>query len=111
MAILKYFKKLQCIDALIRRKATGNQEEFARKINMSRSVLNDYLREMKELGFPIAYCKTRNSYYYSKNGKMVNTLFDNEIKKEELTHYKGGHGNIFSALDFSPKISDWEQIS
>ncbi|UKJ07502.1 hypothetical protein [Solitalea lacus] len=106
MAIIKYFKKLQSIDSLIRRKATGNQEEFALKLNMSRSMLNEYLREMKELGFPISYCKSRNSYYYARNGKLVNTLFDNEVEKEELRHYKGGLGTFFFTFDFSPKILD-----
>lgn len=95
MSIIKYFNKLQSMDSLIRRKATGNQLEFARKMNMSRSMLNRYLNEMKEMGFPIGYCRSRQSYYYYKEGSMVKTLFDNQITEEELAAYKGGYSNIF----------------
>lgn len=76
MAVLRYFKKLQLLDSLIRRKATGNQKEFAKKAGLSRSMLNQYLKEMKELGFPICYCRQKGSYYYEYEGIMVNKLFE-----------------------------------
>ena len=76
MSFLRYFKKLQLIDSLIRRKATGNQELFARKTCMSRSLLNLYLNEMKEMGFPIKYCKKRNTYYYEEEGHIVTSMFE-----------------------------------
>ena len=86
MSILRYFKIIEHLDYFIRRKATGNQKEFARKLGMSRSLLNIYLNEMKELGFPITYCRKRNTYYYTYDGNMVKTLFKKNliIDSEEL---------------------------
>jgi len=78
MSVHRYFKKIQLIDSFIRRKATGNQKQFAEKIFMSRSMLNEYLKEMKELGFPIRYCKQKKSYYYEAEGSMVKKLFENQ---------------------------------
>jgi len=75
MAILRYLKKIYYIDNLIRKKATGNQKEFARKIGMSRSMLNEYIKEMKELGFPIGYSRKKSTYYYLEDGYMVDRLF------------------------------------
>ncbi|WP_142683043.1 hypothetical protein [Chitinophaga polysaccharea] len=90
MSIIRYFKKIQFIDILIRRKSTGNQTDFARKANMSKSMLKEYLKEMKELGFPINFCKKRQTYYYEENGKMVENLFAKEHESVDMTQYKGG---------------------
>jgi DNA-binding IclR family transcriptional regulator len=80
MSVLRYFKKLQLIDSFIRRKATGNQKQFAEKVFLSRSMLNEYLKEMKELGFPIGYCKQKKTYYYEEDGSLVKKLFSPNIK-------------------------------
>jgi hypothetical protein len=53
-------------------------------------MLKEYLREMKELGFPINFCKHRKTYYYEKKGKMVDTLFVREEDIVDMKQYKGG---------------------
>ena len=90
MSVLRYFKKMQLLDSLIRRKATGNQKSFAHKAGMSRGLLNIYLNEMREMGFPISYCRKTNSYYYNEEGSMVKSLFEKVIEKEEMKNYRGG---------------------
>jgi len=90
MAIIRYFKKIQLLDSLIRRKATGNQHEFAKKAGMSRGLLNMYLNEMKELGFPISYNRARCTYYYEEKGKIVSSLFEREIEDDDLRKIQGG---------------------
>ena len=52
------------MDDLIRRKATGTSKDFAKKLNISRSTLMEYIDFLKKMGAPIAYDKFRNSYYY-----------------------------------------------
>jgi len=103
MSILRYYKKLQLIDSLIRRKATGNGQEFARKTGMSKSMLNEYLKEMKEMGFPIHYCRKRHCYYYEQEGALVKSLFESKMEKEELKQYTGGH--CFIPKDFPDQPS------
>jgi hypothetical protein len=90
MSIKKYFLKLRQMDALIRRKATGDQSQFSDRVNMSKSSLNYYLKEMKDLGFPIRYCRKRCSYYYDKEGKMVENLFYDKLSDTEIDKYFGG---------------------
>lgn len=94
MSVKKYFYKLQQIDALIRRKSTGDQSHFSAKLNMSKSSLNYYLKEMKDLGFPIRYCRKRGSYYYDKEGKMVSRLFSDALPDEEMNKYFDGTKKI-----------------
>ncbi len=78
MPFLKVIKKMKHIDGLIRAKATGHQQSFAKKLGVSRSMLNKYLRQMKELGFPICYSRQRQTYYYREHGKIVEKIFQSD---------------------------------
>ncbi|WP_300601759.1 hypothetical protein [Niabella sp.] len=75
MGIAKYINRLKYIDYMIKRKATGNLETFAKKNRLSKSSLSEILSEMKGMGFPIKYDRARSSYYYEEEGEMINSLF------------------------------------
>ncbi|SDF72273.1 hypothetical protein SAMN05216464_12630 [Mucilaginibacter pineti] len=85
MALLKHIKRLKYIDYIIKRKATGDLEHFAEKNGLSKRAMTDVLSEMKELGFPIKYDRSRNTYYYDEAGEMVKNLFikDGQILSKE----------------------------
>jgi hypothetical protein len=63
------------MDHLFMKKARRNQKEMARKLGMSRNMLNGYNKETKELGFPICYSRKRNTYFYLEDGYMLERLF------------------------------------
>jgi hypothetical protein len=89
MAILKHVRRLIYIDSLIKRKATGNLENFATKNGLCKRAMTDVLNEMKELGFPIKYDRARNTYYYNEKGEMVKNLFVKNgqvLSKEEIAN-------------------------
>ena len=75
MGILRQIKRLQYIDYVIKRKATGNLETFAEKNRLSKRGLAAILQEMKEMGFPVKYSRQLNSYFYEEEGEMVKCLF------------------------------------
>jgi len=50
------------MDYLIKRKATGTPDQFAEKLEISRSTLMENIRELKILGGSIEYDKNRESY-------------------------------------------------
>ncbi len=83
MSILKYIDRLRYIDFLLRTKATGDSNSLAKKLNLSRSTTLEYLREMKELGFPIKYSFARKTYYYYEEGGMTNDLFNKYLKEDK----------------------------
>ncbi|MEQ9403260.1 MAG: hypothetical protein RIM99_06745 [Cyclobacteriaceae bacterium] len=70
MPITKYLNRLERMDALIRRKSTGAPEQFAEKMNMSRSALMRNLAELKKLEAPIEYDSYRQTYYYSEEVEL-----------------------------------------
>lgn len=72
MSILTKIERIERIHDLIKRKSTGTPETFARKLNVSESTLYHLISELKELGAPIQYCRSRESYEY---GYYVNMNF------------------------------------
>jgi len=87
MSLQRYFKRLEFIDFLTRKKATGSLENFAAKNRLGKNGLLNLLKEMKEMGFPIKYSRTLNTYYYDKDGQMVKSLFIDSgqiLSREEL---------------------------
>ncbi len=71
MSLYKFTSRLERMDQLISRAATGTPAEFAAKLNLKRSVLMDNLKEIKEMGAPIAYCKYRRTYYYTRPCRCI----------------------------------------
>lgn len=71
MSFLKYINRLKRLDDLIRRNATGNATELAKKIGISRSQLFQHLKEMREIGAPISYSPIKRSYYYSHDCRFI----------------------------------------
>lgn len=70
MSITSYFSRLQRMDDLIRRKATGTPTEFAHRMDLSRSMLFKYLEVIKELDGPVQYSSQLQTYYYSEQVEL-----------------------------------------
>lgn len=64
--LLKYTDRLRRADHLIRLEATGAPRLFAQKLGISESYLYGILDEMKDMGLPLSYNKTRLSYVYTR---------------------------------------------
>lgn len=65
-----YFERLEYLDHLIRRKATGTPTELARKFGISERTVYDYIEVLRSLGAPITYDRVRNTYRYQNPGKF-----------------------------------------
>ena len=84
MSLQRGLEKIRYIDQLIVKRATGPQQDLARKARLSISGLNNYLSEMRELGFPIRFCRKKKTYYYTDNGRMVDLLYETTMSREEF---------------------------
>jgi hypothetical protein len=62
----KYTERLRRADRLIRQESTGTPREFAKKLNISESHLYGFLEELKIMGLPLAYSKTKLTYLYTR---------------------------------------------
>ena len=63
--------KIERMDMLIRRNATGTPTAFAIKMGMSNRSLHNYINFMRvQLRAPIKYSSTMQSYHYTENGRF-----------------------------------------
>ena len=67
----KFFDRLSRLDQLIAMKCTGTPGELSERLEISESTLYEFLTLMKDMGAPIRYDKTRRSYIYVPDGKML----------------------------------------
>lgn len=91
MGILRQIKRLQYIDYVIKRKATGSLATFSEKNRLSKRGLATVLQEMKEMGFPVKYSRQLNSYYYEEEGEISKCL---SVRQGEAQLINEKHGNI-----------------
>jgi len=64
MSGLRYISRLERIDQLIRQERTGNAPAFAGRLEISVRQLYNLIEELKDLGLPIEYCRTRQTFFY-----------------------------------------------
>ncbi len=64
----KFIERFKKIDYLISIRGTGTPAQFATKLEISESMLYEYLKVLRDQGAPIAYDNDRQTYYYEKKG-------------------------------------------
>lgn len=65
-----YFDRLEYLDKLIGRKSTGSPDNLARRINVSKRTIFEYIDILRSLGAGIEYCRYRETYYYKSLGSF-----------------------------------------
>lgn len=50
---------------LISKKQTGNPDQLASKFNCHRSTVLNWIKELRSVNLPVAYCKSMCTYYYT----------------------------------------------
>ncbi|MCG8309773.1 MAG: helix-turn-helix domain-containing protein [Cytophagales bacterium] len=86
MSIIKYLDRIKKMDDLIRRKATGTPDEFAERLDLSRSALMKYLKLLKEIKAPLEYDQYRRTYYYVFPCKLKIGCESKLLDDKELVH-------------------------
>lgn len=89
MPIRIYRSRIKTVHHHIKTNTPGNIDRLAQKLNLSRAAAYKFLEELKEEGFPIAYSKKDNRFYYEKSGEMIGYVFV-ENKPDENKNRRGG---------------------
>ena len=77
----------QRIDHLIRTAATGTPKALAKRLEMSECSVYRLIGRLKDEGFPIAYDKSRQCYYYTR---PFTWKVEFMLKDDTLLSMKGG---------------------
>ena len=94
MSTMKYVARMERIDQLIRQEMTGKATNFAERLHISVRQLYNLIDELKDMGLPIAYCRTRQTYYYKVPCRIVF-----EVRIEELSIREYGNLDEGSSLN------------
>ncbi|MEM6316916.1 MAG: hypothetical protein AAF960_04560 [Bacteroidota bacterium] len=94
MSLHHKIDRIQRMHDLINYKRTGKPDQFARKMGLSESMLYSLLKELKSLGAPIAYCRSRESYQYLHPVEFRIGFVPSSIAREELRAINGGTAMI-----------------
>lgn len=66
MNLISKIELIARVDALIRRKGTGTPQNLSIRLGISKRNVFNLINTMKEMGAPIYFCKSRNSYCYEE---------------------------------------------
>ena len=83
--------KLDRLDQLIRRKATGSPDELARRLEMSRSSTFEMIAFLKDdMKAPIIYVSSRPSYVYEYTPRFFLGFERDRLEGDEMINAHGG---------------------
>lgn len=104
MRLINEIRMVERLDQLIRLKATGTPSELGVRIALSRRQVYRIIDSMKEIGFPIAYCRNKKTFYYTEEVRFKFEVC--LIEREELNSTFGGNPpvsflNLFSSVPSS----------
>lgn len=66
MRILQLTDNLTKLCKILQRGETGSIRNIGRIMNMNRSTVAIYMKELREMGADIAYDKKQNTYYFNR---------------------------------------------
>ncbi len=66
--MIKYIDRLEYIHFLIKTKSTGSPEQLAKKMQVSKRTVYEYLKALEYLGAQIRYNTQLESYIYEISG-------------------------------------------
>ena len=87
MKFLEQIRRLERVHELIRRKSTGSPRQLASRLEVSVRTVYEIISTMKDLGGPIYYCHSRQSYCYEH---PVNFQCDVLFEDRQLRSVAGG---------------------
>jgi predicted DNA-binding transcriptional regulator YafY len=62
--------RLKSLDYLIKTQATGNARQLSEKIGITERSVYNYLNLMKNMGAPIVFSSSSQSYVYEDDGRF-----------------------------------------
>ena len=104
MNIEQQAERIKYVHKVILDEKTGSPNDFAKKLNISRSQLYNIIEMLKEYDAPIKYNKKANSFYYTKSFDLQLTYSLTILLEEEKRE-------IFGGFNFRPILLDGSMLN
>lgn len=103
MEFIRQIERLQLINKLIREERTGNPDELAIRLGISRRQLYVYLEYLKDMGLDIQFSRKQNSFVFACQ-KHVRIDWKFEILESTQVNTING-GRYFQTLTIGTYVS------
>ena len=87
---LKEKNRVEQMDQLIRQKRTGNAQEFADKLNISRRHVYNLIDELNSYGLGIHYISEFRSFVYLNEKQIRIIIGRRDLSEKEVKEINGG---------------------
>lgn len=88
--LIEQIERVRRMDQLIRLHSTGNSEEFAQKLKISKKHVYNLIEELKDAGASIRYDRNQRSFVYDSPHCIEISCQVVEIAPDELMAIGGG---------------------
>ncbi|WP_372774625.1 hypothetical protein [Mangrovibacterium sp.] len=100
MKLLQQINLIERIDQLIRMRATGNPKELAERLELSQATVFRLIDVIKELGAPVEYNLSYQSYVYVEDVNFQCGFFLTDLNQDEVREINGGFKNLVQLTIF-----------
>lgn len=101
MDIVKATDRIKKANVLIREKRTGNPENFAAHLGISKRQLYNVFDFFKAYGARIKYSRSLNTFYYAEKGfDLIIDFYVKPIHANEAEKINGGFFQNISSVQF-----------
>lgn len=90
MKFLCYIDRINQMNLLLQRSATGSPFEFANRLGVSRTRLYEMIDELRSYGAPITYDRCLRTFYYSEPFDIRVNMKVSSLDTEEQIRIHGG---------------------
>ncbi len=105
MNFIRQIERIQKVNRLIKIQRTGNPDELASSLGISRRQLYNVLTFLKDNGAPLGYSRERQTFYYDALDFDMEIVFSiKPLKVEDLTDISGGFSAPLIQCNFSSRI-------
>jgi len=106
MKAITQLERLKKMNRLIKTEHTGKPEEFARQLGVCQSHLFNLIDDLKIMGAPIRYSRTRQTYFYAKDFEIKLQYSLCFVQQDQIKKIFGGRNK----KSFPPIFSEGSRL-
>ena len=101
MKLFEFFDKMKLFNRLVEQERTGTPDEFAKRLDISRSALYNVINDLRSREVVISYSRAKQTFYYENPVSLEIRFIINhleELDQSEMKKIAGGMQKVYSVL-------------
>ncbi len=111
MKFADQIERLQYLNKLIQKGATGTPSQLAERLGISRSQLYNIIGYLNDIGMNVKFSRTKNSFYYDCPEKDLNIQFSIKVISGEKAHTIYGGSIVLRDSNLRTSFTNYDQVN